>query len=125
PPPHPVNSNTKVFCLFVLPFCTLMSAAMVPIIAFKTWRDHTKYLVPRRLVLGGEAVEFVTSHESGTIPWTNFQFYLENRWSFIMWNPRGRSWDLLPKRAFASAADLERCRALLKLRLRPSRWFFL
>ena len=125
PAPDAVNSPVKVFFVFLLPVFTAMLAAMILGIGFFFWRSHIKYLVPRRMVLGNEQIEFATANDRAVIPWTTYKYYLENRWSFFVWDPRGQQWDMYPKRAFTSAAERERCRALLQQRLRPSRWFFL
>jgi hypothetical protein len=58
------------------------------------------------------------------VPWRNYECYLENRWGFVLWN-RQSAWYVLPKRAFASDAELARCRAWVQANLRKSRWFFL
>ncbi|HSY19520.1 MAG TPA: YcxB family protein [Candidatus Acidoferrales bacterium] len=124
PTPERVNSPAKVMCI-MLAVMTVMTLCFIPIISFFMWRRDTKYLTPRQLVLTDEHIVFAGPDGQGVLPWTTFTCYLENRWSFIVWNTRGQAWDMFPKRAFASAAELERTRELLKLRLRPSRWFII
>ncbi len=124
PPPDAVNSPAKVYFVFMLPFMTVMMAVIVPGVAFMAWRMDKKYLGPRQIVLGNERIEFASVLESGHLPWTAFKYWLENRWCFLVWHPGGPKWEMLPKRAFASATERDRCRDLLRQRLRRSRWFF-
>jgi hypothetical protein len=125
PDPDPVNSPAKVYFLFLLPIFTVVAAGILPFMTFNAWRSDQKYLVPRQLVLGKERLDFAGPDGNGFIPWTTFKHFKENRWSFFVWNPSGQQWDMFPKRAFTSAKDIERCRALLQRHLRRSRWFFM
>ncbi len=55
------------------------------------------------------------------LPWSRFARYKEACWMFILW--RGPFWIMLPKRAFESWDDVDRCRHLLQSHLQRSRWF--
>ena len=124
PPPDAVNSPLKVF-LIMLAMITPMLAAGFPVVAFISWRSEKKYLEPKQVALTGEGIEFADRDGTGLLPWTTYTYYLENRWSFFVWNPRGPLWFMFPKREFASPSDIEQCRDLLRTHLRVSRWFFL
>jgi hypothetical protein len=124
PPPNAVDSAVQVFFMFEVPFLLVMMAVMTLVISVYTWRLHAKYLLPQELVLSGLSLEFSGEDGQGMLPWSTYTRYKETRWSFILWNPRTSLWTMLPKRAFASRDDLERCRSLLARHLLKSRWFF-
>ncbi|HTV42550.1 MAG TPA: YcxB family protein [Candidatus Sulfotelmatobacter sp.] len=124
PIPNAVVSPAKVLFLYALPAFTAMLAVVLPLFAFFQWRTWAKYSGMRRIVLNKEQIGFVGQDRNGSIPWTAFQCYLENRWSFFVWHPKTRQWDMFPKRAIASAVELDQCRALLQQKLRRSAWFF-
>jgi hypothetical protein len=124
PPPHAVYSTAQVFFMFEVPFLFVMMAVMTLVISVYTWRLHAKYLLPQELVLSDNSLEFSGADGQGVLPWSTYTRYKETCWSFILWNPRTSLWTMLPKRAFASRNDLERCRSLLARHLLRSRWFF-
>jgi YcxB-like protein len=124
PPPRPVYSATQVFFMAVPPFVLVMATMVVMLTSIYHWRAHTQYLVPQELVLSNEGIAFASRHESGILAWTIYPRFKETRWSFILWEPRGSAWLLLPKRSFASIDDLRRCEALLTTHLHRSPWFF-
>jgi len=121
PPPNVVNSAAKVFLLFVVPFFLVCVTMIVMIFSVHSWRLHVKYAGPEEVALCEESIAFSSANASGVFPWTRFEHYKETRWHFILW--RGSRWMMLPKRAFTSWDDLNRCRELLDHRLRHSRWF--
>lgn len=125
PPADAVVSPLKVYFVYTLPIFTTMLIFILPVVAFVAWRAEFKYLLPRRLVLKPDCIEFATDYGNGVLPWMTYQYYMENRWSFFVWDFATKQWDMYPKSAFSSPADIECCRELLKTRLRPSRWFFL
>jgi len=123
PPPHPVISSTWIFFMVVLPFMAVLAVMCLLITSIKTWRAHTKYLAPQGLSLGEESIHFAGPDGTGVLPWTTYACFKETRWGFIVWKGWRSVWLLLPKRSFASAGDVQRCRELLSRHLRPSRWF--
>lgn len=125
PDPDAVNSPAKVYFVFMLPIFTAMLVIIAPVVALISWLNEKKHLTPRQIVLSGERLDFGGPDGSGFIPWTTFKYYKENRWSFYVWNPSPRQWDMFPKRAFTSAMEIERCRALLQKKLLRSRWFYM
>src|SRR5581483_12170514 len=124
PPPNAVNSGTKVFFMFVLPFMVVIGGMMVLIISFGAWRAHTKYLIPQQMILSANSIHIASRDGTNTLPWTTYSCYKETRRSFILWNSRDAYWLLLPKRFFGSPQDQDVCRALLGSHLRRTRWFF-
>jgi hypothetical protein len=121
PPPNAVNSATKVFVLFEVPFFLICVTMIVMISSISSWRLHAKRTGPQEIALSEKSVTFSGTDGSGVLPWTTFEHYQETPWHFIFW--RGSQWMMLPKRAFASWDDLNRCRDLLDHRLTHSRWF--
>lgn len=124
PDPEAVNSPAKVFFCYLLPFLVIMLPAMALVATFWMWWTERKYLLPQQLILEGEGIKFVGRDENGFLPWTTYSHFKENRWTFFIWKKGGGAWLMLPKRAFNGEAAIERCRPLLKSRLRQSRWFF-
>lgn len=88
PPPNAVNSPLKVL-LIMLAILTPMLVVVFFVVAFISWRSEKKYLTPKQLALTGEGIEFADSDGSGLLHWTTYKYYLENRWSFFVWNPHG------------------------------------
>ena len=121
PPPNAVNSPAKVFILFVVPFILICVTMIVMLSSVHSWRLHVKYGGPEDIALSDESVVFSGANGSGVLPWTRFDHYKETPWHFILW--RGSNWMMLPKRAFSSWDELNRCRDLLDHRLKHSRWF--
>jgi hypothetical protein len=124
PSPHAVYSYTQVFFMAVPPFILVMSTMIILITSIYHWRAHTQYLVPQKLLLSKDGIAFASRDESGVLAWTTYPLFKETRWSFILWQPRGSAWLMLPKRSFASTDDLRRCSTLLITHLRRSPWFF-
>jgi hypothetical protein len=123
PIPNAVNSPAKTIFVFALPTFTVMMALVLPVVAFITWRSHTKYLPPRQFVLSADRIGIAEPGGTGFIPWTTYKYWLENRWCFVIW--KGQRWDMFPKSAFTSQAEIEKCRIFLQQNLKRSRWFFL
>jgi hypothetical protein len=124
PVPDAVNSPATVFLIMVA-ILTPMLFVMFFVITFIWWHSEKKHLTPKQVALTGEGIELVDRDGRNLFVWTAYKHYLENRWAFFVWNPRGSLWLMFPKRAFASPLDLEGCRDLLRTNLKPSRWFFL
>lgn len=123
PMPNAVNSPAKVFAIMIAVMTPMMTAVFF-VMTFVAWRSEIKYLEPRQVVLAAEHLAFAGADGQGTMPWTTYTHYLENRWSFFIWKPGARVWDMFPKRAFTSASEIDRCRELLQRHLKPSRWFY-
>jgi ABC-type transport system involved in cytochrome c biogenesis permease subunit len=123
PSPDAVNSSTKVF-MIMLPFMALMVIGMILLASFVHWRQHKKYLTEQQVILSGKSIRMISGDADGTLPWSAYPRYKKTRRNFILWNPRSRAWVMLPKRAFASKDEIERCRMLLASNSRPSRWYF-
>ncbi len=124
PPPHAVNSPIKVLFVFMIPIWAAMVPFMYLMVSLATWRQHKKYLIPQEVILSANSIRMTSSDGNSTLPWSTYPRYKETRRLFILWNPRGRVWFMLPKRAFALKDDQERCRMLLASNSRPSRWYF-
>lgn len=124
PSPTAVVSPTNVF-LIITGIFTLMLVFLTLFIAWQSWRTDAKYLSPRQVVLTDECLFGTGKDCDSRLPWTTYKYYLENTRCFLVWNSRGQAWDMFPKRAFSSAADIERCRELLQRHLKKSRWFFI
>lgn len=108
---------TEMLGVFGLVFAVILLVTLV------AWLSDRKYRSLRRIVLSNDEIQCDDDLERGVIPWSAYAKYMENRWAFFIWDARRLSWHMLPKRAFASVADLDRCRDLLSRKLRPSRWF--
>ena len=121
PPPNAVNSPAKVFILFIVPFFLIFTTIIVIVFSVHSWFLHVKYGGPEDVALSDESVIFSGANGSGVLPWTRFDHYKETPWHFILW--RSSNWMMLPKRAFSSWDELNRCRDLLDHRLKHSRWF--
>jgi hypothetical protein len=124
PPPDAVVSPGKVFPIMIATMIPMLTVVFF-VVAFISWRSEKKYLTPKQVALTSDGIEFADQDSSGLLAWTTYKYYLENRWAFFVWNPRGSLWFMFPKREFASPSDLDQCRALLHSNLRRSRWFFL
>ena len=99
---------------------------LVAVILLRTlleWLSERRHHGLRRIVVSSDEIRCDDDLEHGAISWSALANYMENRWAFFIWDARRLSWQMIPKRAFASVADLDRCRDLLSRRLRPSRWF--
>ena len=121
-PPHPVNSREKTLVI-MLAIMIPMILALAPFIALIAWGSERKFRIPQHVALSHEGIEFASGGASGVLPWSTYQYYLENRWAFFIW--QGPSWFMMPKRAFASQTDMEQCRELLRTNLKFSRWFYM
>jgi len=122
PDPEAVNSPTKVMFVFMLPIFTAGMAIIMPFAALIQWRQHTKYLPPRQLVLSAERIGMAEPNGTAFAPWTAYKYWRESQSCFVIW--KGQQWDMFPKRAFTSPADIEKCRTFLQQNLKRSRWFF-
>jgi len=122
PPPHPVNSNTKVL-LFMIPFWSLATVVFVVVFAIRNWFLHRKNLTSQDWAFSESGIHFSDDHSSGSVPWTTYEHFKETKGSFILWHRKNRAWVLLPKRDFASPEDAQRCRWLIEGHLRRARWF--
>jgi hypothetical protein len=126
PPENAVLSDTEVFFMFMLPFFFVVVLMIILIFSFHAWRLNAKYSIPQAVALSEESIAFANADGSGTLPWTNYAFYKETWWSFILWHGsvwRCSTWVMLPKRAFSCWDDVIRCRELLERHLKKSRWF--
>jgi hypothetical protein len=123
-PPDAVNSPLKTF-LIMAPMLVGMMVAVIVFISVYFWFMERKHLLAQQVVVNDRGIEFVGQDSSGRLPWSTYKYFLENRWSFFMWQPQGSLWLMLPKRDFASASDLARFRALVETKLKQSRWFYL
>jgi hypothetical protein len=122
PTPHPVYSLTQVYFMFMLPTTLLMALMIIAIASIHPWFSHRKLLTDQEVLLSADAITFASADGASSVPWSTYARYKETRRSLLIW--KGRLWMLLPKRAFASADQLDRCRALLVRHLGRSRWFF-
>jgi len=121
PPPDAVNSASKVFFVFELPFLLALFPFIILFVSFYTWVTHRKHYGPQDIVLSEESVAFSGRDGAGKLQWSAFRFFKETRWCFILW--RGSLSLMLPKRALASREEIIRCRELLALHLKRSTWF--
>ena len=124
PPPNAVNSPSKVFLIMVASLMPIMGLVVV-FISSLSWLRERRHLVVQQIVVDEESLEFMTQESSGRLPWSTYKYYLENPWSFFIWNPKGSVWFMFPKRAFGSASDLAQFRSMLETKLQKSRWFYL
>lgn len=124
PTPNAVNPPSKVLLIEVA-ILTPMMTAMFFAVTFFGWRSEKKYLEPQRLVLTRDGMQFASRDTRGHLPWDAYQYYLENRWSFFIWNPEGSLWMMFPKREFKSPLELEQFREYLQTKLKASRWFYM
>jgi len=108
----------------MLPFLLVMMLVVILVASLKSWIANRKYSVAQDLALSEGSIAFSGGDARRTLPWTTYARYKETPWSFILWNPRGSSWTMFPKRMFTSLDDLNRCRCLLARNLTESRWFF-
>jgi YcxB-like protein len=89
------------------------------------WRSERRRHGARRLVLSEYELHSESALERCSVTWSALANFMENRWAFFVWESRSRAWHMIPKRAFASAVEIDRCRDLLSRRLRRSPWFCL
>jgi hypothetical protein len=121
PPPDAVTSPAEVFVLFMFFMVPLCVAIVVMMFTFVRWRSDAKHGGDWELSLSETGLAFTSPGASGVFQWSDFKYYKETPWHFIIW--QGARWMMLPKRAFASWDDLERCGDVLNRHLRNSRWF--
>jgi len=124
PVPDAVNSPLKTEVIMVAMMIPTLAMVML-VVCFLSWRAEKKYLEPQQILLTHEGIEFTGRDSSGRMPWSSYKCFLENRWSFFVWQPGSTAWFMFPKREFASASDLTRFRDILQTNLKPSRWFYL
>jgi YcxB-like protein len=124
PSPRAVYTGVQVYFMFMLPFTFVMAGMIISIATIHPWLSHKKHLIPCEVALSTDSITSANSDGFSVLPWTNYKRYKETRRCFIMWNPQNRLWVLLPRRAFVSPGEWERCRELLARHLRKSRWFF-
>jgi hypothetical protein len=123
PDPRAVYSPAQVYFMFMLPVTLLMGVMVVFISAIHPWISHRKHLIPREIAVSEDSLVEASTDGTSVVPWTAFSRYKETRTCFLIWGRPGGAWLMFPKRAFCSANDLERCRALLHKKLHQSRWF--
>jgi len=117
----PTNSPLDDFGFLVMVYlvgviCCIISSAL----RCKRWADNNAAY--QKVVVTDECVASYNSENVAAIPWAQLGRWLETPWNFILW--RRGFWMILPKRAFASRNDVDRCRALLGFRSKRSRCFF-
>jgi hypothetical protein len=124
PPPNAVFTGPQIFVIFVLPSLLVMAAFLILVISVHSWWTYSRTAVPQELSLPPDSIGFSGPDGDGTRPWSLYNRFKETRRSFVLWNARTSAWAQLPKRAFRSEDDVQRCRDLLSRHLQPSRWFF-
>jgi len=125
PPPNAVYSATQVYFMFILPFLLVTSLVVVLGGSVLSWWSHSRRAAAVDLVLSPDSIAFSGPEGSGALPWSTYDRFKETRRSFFLWKSSGASaWMLLPKRAFATVEEADRCRDMLSSHLRPSSWFF-
>ena len=115
-------TTTQMSFMVLIPFIFLMSVGIFLIATIKPWWAHRKVLTSQDMIVSQESLGFVSADGTGVVPWTTYKYYKETGRSFILW--RGVAWVLIPKRAIASADDVDRCRVLLASHLQRGRWFY-
>jgi Na+/melibiose symporter-like transporter len=123
-PPDAVVPPGKVFLIMMATMIPMLTVVFL-IVAFVSWRSEKKFLKSQHVALSSDGIQFADGDASGLLAWTAYKYYLENRWAFFIWNPRGSLWMMFPKRQFASPMDIEQCRDLLRTNLKASRWFYM
>lgn len=121
PPPHAVNSASKVFFTMELYFLGIF-ACITPFVAIIRWMKHINSHSPQELALSDESIKFHSRDGSGVLSWSTFKYYKETPWCFFLF--QGAQFITLPKRAVTSAQDLIRCRDLIARHSKRSFWFF-
>jgi hypothetical protein len=121
PTPDALPVTPGTIWLLFLPLL-IPPAMCIVVFSILPWRAHAKHPDPQQLSLSEESVDFAGNEGQGMVGWANFRFYKETRRSFIFWGRDRSLWVMLPKRAFVSPDDVQRCRALLSRHLRKSRW---
>jgi hypothetical protein len=120
PPPNAVYSPARVFLFFGLPFLVLIVAMVPLVVATREW------LAGRRVeeidvALREEGVTLSAMDSTATVGWEVYGRFKETPRSFIIWQPGGGGWLLLPKRLLADD-QAARCRELLASRCTRSTW---
>jgi len=123
PDPQAVRGPGEMLTI-MLPMVAGMLGVMFALVSLYQFYLDRPYRERQELVLSTQGFDFSTRTSRGLVPWRNYECYLENRWGFVLWNRQSALY-VLPKRAFASEAELARCRAWVQANLRKSRWFFL
>jgi len=121
-PEHAVNSRGKTMVLMLIMLVPILTSVFF-VVTLVSWLSEKKFMGPRHMALSNDGIQFAGHDGSGLRTWSTYRYYLENRWAFFVWNPRGSLWFMLPKRQFASPMDIEQCRELLRTNLTASRWF--
>lgn len=124
PSPDAVNGPWKVLAI-MLPLCLGMLVGVIFLVSSFWWFSESRHRERQQLAISDVGIDFISRDSSGLLPWTTYQNYFENRWSFFVWNSRSSVWFMFPKHAFATELEQEKFRAMLQKHLRPSRWFFL
>ena len=104
--PEAVNSRGKTLAIMLALMIPIFAVVFFAVIAI-SWLSERKYRKPQQIALTDEGIEFTAHDASGRMPWSTYKYYMENRWSFFVWNPRGSLWFMFPKREFTSPSDIE------------------
>jgi hypothetical protein len=122
PPPDALPITGGFFVALLLPLL-IFPVGLILMFSIFPWRAHAKHLGAEQVSLAEGSITFAGRDGTSNVDWASFTCYKETRRSFILWGPVRAFWVLFPKRALASADEVERCRALLSRHLRQSRWF--
>jgi len=105
-----------VWAVFVLSGLAGLAALGCPVSAARRWYRQRRLFAPTRLTVGAEGIRVQGGAGSGEHAWSRFDRYAVLPQLFMLY--RGpEDFVLVPKRAFASIADLERFRGALRQKL--------
>jgi hypothetical protein len=121
---QPVRERLAPLAINISIMIGLVVVVVLMFVPLLWWVLERKQRVVQQLVISDAGIDFATSEMGGLVAWSTYDRYLENGWGFIIWNRQRGDWYGLPKRVFASPADLARCRELLQTHLKRSRWFW-
>lgn len=75
--------------LIVLPMLAVIMAASVFLIALLSYRGEKGFVGSQELILDSSGIEFSGRDAKGQTPCSTCEYYLESRWSFFVWHPKG------------------------------------
>jgi multisubunit Na+/H+ antiporter MnhC subunit len=107
--------------LFVMPPFAFVLTAVVILFSLISWFTYARYTGIQEVALSEQSVSLSGGQGTTDLPWTKFDNYKETPWHILLY--REDNWLLLPKRAFHSWEDRERCDYLLERHLTRTRWF--
>lgn len=124
PVPGAVVSPAEILMYFMPPVLIIQTLFLLFVHCVHSWFNERPHRCDMRVAVSDRGVEHATDSDRSMTAWSVPTRFKESPRSFYVWWPGTRVWLMLPKRAFASAAEIQQCRALLATHAEESTWFW-